>query len=83
KLFSKFILDGKFREIYNNRYEVDSVMGTGYGRLKIPFAQEMISELHCIALAAHSINPNVRMVIESYRNFHFIYAASQAIRMQR
>lgn len=44
--------------------EVDFVVGTGYGRLKIPFAQEMVSELHCIALAAHSINPKVRMVID-------------------
>lgn len=46
--------------------EIDYIVGTGYGygRLKIPFARNMLSELRCIALGAYSINPRVRMVID-------------------
>lgn len=40
------------------------VVGTGYGRLKVPFAQENVSEITCHARGAHWMNPAVRTVVD-------------------
>jgi predicted CoA-substrate-specific enzyme activase len=40
------------------------VVGTGYGRLKVPFANENISEITCHARGAHWLNPAVRTVVD-------------------
>jgi predicted CoA-substrate-specific enzyme activase len=44
--------------------EVGAVVGTGYGRLKIPFARENVSEITCHARGAHWMSPAVRTVID-------------------
>lgn len=40
------------------------IVGTGYGRLKVPFAHENISEITCHARGAHWLNPAVRTVVD-------------------
>ncbi len=40
------------------------VVGTGYGRLKVPFANENVSEITCHARGAHWLNPAVRTVVD-------------------
>ncbi|MCM1090321.1 MAG: acyl-CoA dehydratase activase [Butyrivibrio sp.] len=40
------------------------LVGTGYGRNKVPFAQENISEISCHAMGVHVVNPDVRAIID-------------------
>jgi len=40
------------------------VVGTGYGRMKIPFANENISEITCHGVGAHWLCPSVRTIID-------------------
>ncbi len=44
--------------------ELDYVVGTGYGRLKVPFANDNVSEITCHARGAHWLNPEVRTVVD-------------------
>ena len=44
--------------------DLDYVVGTGYGRLKVPFANENISEITCHARGAHWMSPTVRTVVD-------------------
>jgi predicted CoA-substrate-specific enzyme activase len=44
--------------------QVAHVIGTGYGRLKIPFASENVSEITCHARGANWMSPTVRTVID-------------------
>lgn len=40
------------------------LVGTGYGRNKVPFADENISEISCHAMGVHVANPNVKAIID-------------------
>lgn len=40
------------------------LIGTGYGRNKVPFADENISEISCHAMGVHVTNPNVKAIID-------------------
>ena len=40
------------------------LVGTGYGRNKVPFADENISEISCHAMGVHMANPKVHAVID-------------------
>ena len=40
------------------------LIGTGYGRNKVPFADENISEISCHAVGVHVTNPEVRAIID-------------------
>ncbi len=40
------------------------LVGTGYGRNKVPFADENISEISCHAMGVHVADPNVRAIID-------------------
>lgn len=40
------------------------LIGTGYGRNKVPFADENISEISCHAMGVHVTNPNVKSIID-------------------
>lgn len=44
--------------------DLDYIVGTGYGRLKVSFANDNISEITCHARGAHWLNPTVRTVID-------------------
>ena len=40
--------------------ELSYLVGTGYGRNKVPFADENISEISCHAMGVHVTNPEVK-----------------------
>lgn len=40
------------------------LIGTGYGRNKVPFADENISEISCHAMGVHVTNPHVKAIID-------------------
>ncbi|MEE8469872.1 MAG: acyl-CoA dehydratase activase, partial [Dehalococcoidia bacterium] len=44
--------------------DLDYVIGTGYGRFKVPFANENISEITCHAHGAHWLLASVRTVVD-------------------
>ena len=44
--------------------ELAYLIGTGYGRNKVPFADENISEISCHAMGVHVTDPNVKAVID-------------------
>ncbi len=46
------------------REEVDYVVGTGYGRARVAFADHAASEITCHAKGAHHLLPNVRTIID-------------------
>ena len=44
--------------------ELAYLVGTGYGRNKVPFADENISEISCHAMGVHVADPNVKAIID-------------------
>lgn len=44
--------------------ELSYLIGTGYGRNKVPFADENISEISCHAMGVHVTNPSVKAIID-------------------
>jgi len=44
--------------------DLEYLVGTGYGRLEIPFADENISEITCHAVGAHHMEPGIRTVVD-------------------
>ncbi len=44
--------------------DLDYLIGTGYGRNKVPFADENISEISCHAMGVHITNPKVKAIID-------------------
>jgi len=47
-----------------DRAAVAFIVGTGYGRVNLPFADRTVTELTCHAKGAHYLNPEVRTVID-------------------
>ncbi len=47
-----------------NASELAYLVGTGYGRNKVPFADENISEISCHAMGVHVADPSVKAVID-------------------
>ena len=44
--------------------ELDYIVGTGYGRLKISFANDNVSEITCHGVGAHWLSKSVRTIID-------------------
>ena len=44
--------------------ELSYLVGTGYGRNKVPFADENISEISCHAMGVHVTDPSVKAIID-------------------
>ncbi|NCB92484.1 MAG: activase [Clostridia bacterium] len=44
--------------------ELTYLVGTGYGRNKVPFADENISEISCHAMGVHVVDPQVKSIID-------------------
>lgn len=44
--------------------DLDYLVGTGYGRNKVPFADEIISEISCHAMGVHVSDPSVKAIID-------------------
>ena len=45
-------------------HDLNYLIGTGYGRNKVPQANENISEISCHAMGVHITNPDVKAVID-------------------
>jgi predicted CoA-substrate-specific enzyme activase len=52
------------REAGLAREEVATVVATGYGRSRVPFASTTITEITCHARGVHHLLPNMRTIIE-------------------
>ena len=48
----------------NSESDLAYLIGTGYGRNKVPFADENISEISCHAMGVHVADPSVKAVID-------------------
>ena len=48
----------------NSAEDLSYLIGTGYGRNKVPFADENISEISCHAMGVHVTNPAVKAIID-------------------
>ena len=48
----------------NSAKDLAYLVGTGYGRNKVPFADENISEISCHAMGVHVADPSVKAVID-------------------
>ncbi len=48
----------------NDISDLTYLIGTGYGRNKVPQAQENISEISCHAMGVHVTNPEVKAIID-------------------
>lgn len=48
----------------NSAEELSYLIGTGYGRNKVPFADENISEISCHAMGVHVANPAIKAIID-------------------
>ncbi len=48
----------------NSAEELEYLIGTGYGRNKVPFADENISEISCHAMGVHVTDPSVKAIID-------------------
>lgn len=48
----------------NSAKELTYLVGTGYGRNKVPFADENISEISCHAMGVHVVDPKVKSIID-------------------
>jgi len=44
--------------------DISYLIGTGYGRNKVPFADENVSEISCHAMGVHVVNPSVKAIID-------------------
>ena len=44
--------------------ELSYLIGTGYGRNKVPFADENVSEISCHAMGVHVTEPSVKAIID-------------------
>ena len=48
----------------NSAQDLTYLVGTGYGRNKVPFADENISEISCHAMGVHVADPSVKAIID-------------------
>lgn len=48
----------------NSARELSYLVGTGYGRNRVPFADENISEISCHAMGVHVANPRAKAIID-------------------
>ena len=44
--------------------DITYLIGTGYGRNRVPFADENVSEISCHAMGVHVTDPNVKAIID-------------------
>ena len=59
---------GCFAQVFTNTgYDfpsLEKIVSTGYGRIKVPFADKCVTEITCHAKGAYWLNPTVRTVID-------------------
>jgi len=58
------VMDAVLNKTGLTERDVKYVVGTGYGRVNVPFANKTITEITCHARGAHYLNPNVRTILD-------------------
>jgi predicted CoA-substrate-specific enzyme activase len=61
---SNKVLDLALEKTVLTRSDIKYVIGTGYGRYQIPFANKNVTEITCHARGAHYFFPKVRTVLD-------------------
>jgi predicted CoA-substrate-specific enzyme activase len=61
---ARICVDTVLRQAGLREQDINYMVGTGYGRVKIPFASENISEITCHAMGAKWLCPTVRTVVD-------------------
>lgn len=51
-------------ELNINKDDIKSIVGTGYGRVSLPFIDKKVTEITCHGKGAHYIDPDIRIVID-------------------
>jgi (R)-2-hydroxyacyl-CoA dehydratese activating ATPase len=64
RLAGEMALKRVLSEAGKDKTQVACIVGTGYGRINLPFANRTITELTCHAKGAHFLNHEVRTVID-------------------
>ncbi|MEM2978371.1 MAG: acyl-CoA dehydratase activase [Candidatus Hadarchaeales archaeon] len=64
ELSAREVMEEALRKAGRRWEEVAYCVGTGYGRVRIPFAGENVSEISCHGRGAHWLLPSVRTVID-------------------
>lgn len=59
ELFESVISSAK-----NERNKIKMIVGTGYGRVALPFIDKKVTEITCHGKGAHFIDPSIRTVID-------------------
>jgi predicted CoA-substrate-specific enzyme activase len=57
-------LDSALAKCGLTRADIGYTVGTGYGRVKVPFADSNVSEITCHGKGAHFLNPDIRLIID-------------------
>lgn len=61
---SAAIADGNGNVDIKDYNEFTYMVGTGYGRNRVPFANENISEITCHAMGVHTTDPRVKTIVD-------------------
>lgn len=64
KTSAESALDILLTETGINRSDITSLIATGYGRKRIDFADQSVTEITCHAAGAHFQNPEIRSIID-------------------
>jgi len=61
---ARIVLDEALSKINLKAEDIEYLVGTGYGRTKIPFANTNVSEITCHGRGAHFLVPSVRTIVD-------------------
>ena len=61
---AKIVLDEALSKANMNADEIQYLVGTGYGRTKIPFADTNVSEITCHGRGAHWLDTSIKTIID-------------------
>lgn len=58
------LLSQIMKELNITRNDISSIVGTGYGRVSLPFIDKKVTEITCHGKGAHYMDPDIRVVID-------------------
>ena len=61
---ARIVFEESLKKANLNAGEIEYTLGTGYGRIRIPFADKNVSEISCHGRGAHYYLPSVRTIID-------------------
>ncbi len=61
---ARTVLEKALQHLKMSRCDIDCIIGTGYGRINIPFVNGTVTEISCHARGAQALNPRVRTILD-------------------